>query len=153
MPPPLQASVSSGRDPPLGQTPPQQVQQPQTYSSAVTKHGRGVPRLKPVTLAYRPVSYIDNMPAIIFTGIEEEQLCKQRENTLIMKFSAGKPRLEEIRAYIASTWELENQLAMGYLDPRHVTLNMASQADTKRALSRPSNKINTSLFRLFRWSP
>lgn len=30
---------------------------------------------------------------------------------------------------------------------------MASMADTKKALSRPTNKINTSLFRLFRWSP
>lgn len=70
-----------------------------------------------------------------------------------MKFSAGKPRLEEIRAHIASTWDLEKPPAVGYLDPRHVTLNMASQADTKRALSRPSNKINNSLFRLFRWNP
>lgn len=71
----------------------------------------------------------------------------------IMKFSAGKPRLQEIRAHIASTWDLEKQPAVGYLDPRHVTLNMASQADTKKALACPSNKIDTSLFRLFRWTP
>lgn len=55
--------------------------------------------------------------------------------------------------HIAETWDLEKQPAVGYLDPRHVTLNMASPEDTKRALSRPSNKINNSLFRLFRWSP
>lgn len=35
---------------------------------------------------------------------------------------------------------------MVYLDPRHVTLNMASPADTNKALACPSNKINTSLF-------
>lgn len=72
---------------------------------------------------------------------------------MIMKFSAGKPRLQEIRTHIASTWALENQPAVGYLDPRHVTLNMASQSDTKKALACPSNKIDTSLFRLFRWTP
>lgn len=109
--------------------------------------------MKPVALAHRPMTYVENMPAIIFTPIEEDQLCRQRENTLIMKFSAGKPRLEEIRAHIAATWGLEKPPAVGYLDPRHVTINMASPEDTKQALARPSNKIDNSLFRLFRWTP
>lgn len=127
------------------------AQSAQSYS-AVTKHTRTVPRLKPVSLVYRPISYVDNILAVLFTSIKEDQLCCQRENTLIMKFST-EPRLEEIRAHIVESWNLKPQPAVGYLDPRHVTLNMASPADTKRALSRPSNKINNSLFRLFRWSP
>lgn len=126
---------------------------PKTYAAAATSQPRSVPRLKPVPLAHRPITYVDNIPGIIFTPVEEEQLCRSRENTLIMKFSSGKPRLAEIRAHIAATWELARQPAVGYLDPRHVTLNMASAEDTKRALSRPTNKINTSLFRLFRWTP
>lgn len=69
-----------------------------------------------------------------------------------MKFSTGKPRLEEIGAHIASSWNLESPPAVGYLDPRHVTLNMASPADTRMALARPSNKINNSIFLLFRWT-
>lgn len=80
-------------------------------------------------------------------------MCRSRENTLIMKFSAGKPRLEEIRAHIAANWDLDNQPAVGYIDPRHFSLNMASIVDTKKALSRPTNKINNSLFRIFRWTP
>lgn len=158
MPPPFPASAPGGGAPaptpqPMGTTHTPTHQAASSYAAAVTKNRRLVPRLKPVSLAYRPISYVDNIPAILFTPIEAEQLSRQRENTLIMKFSAGKPRLEEIRAHIAESWDLEFQPAMGYLDPRHVTLNMASPADTERALSRPSNKINNSLFRLFRWSP
>lgn len=130
-----------------------QATQPLMSYAGVTKKKRSVPRLKPVALVHRPISYVDNIPAILFTSVEEDQLCRQRENTLIMKFSAGKPRCEEIRAHIAESWDLETQPAVGYLDPRHVTLNMASPEDTKRALSRPTNKINNSLFRMFRWSP
>lgn len=128
-----------------------QPQQNRTYAG-VTKHKRSVPCLKPVALIHRPITYVDNIPAILFTSVED-QLCRQRENTLIMKFSAGKPRCEYIRAHIAEAWNLETQPVVGYMDPRHVTLNMASPEDTKRALSPPTNKINNSLFWLFRWTP
>lgn len=39
------------------------------------------------------------------------------------------------------------------MDPRHVTIHMASFADTTRALARDKNKITNSLFRLFHWTP
>lgn len=50
------------------------------------------PRLLPIPLSKRHLSYVDNVAAIIFTPIEVEQLNKQRENTLIMKFSSGRPQ-------------------------------------------------------------
>lgn len=131
----------------------QHTLQPNSYAAALYGTHHSVPRLKTVALAHRPISFIDNIPAVLFTDIEEDQLCRQRENTLIMKFSSGKPRLEEIRAHIASTWNLDAPPAVGYLDPLHVTINMASPADTRMALARPSNKINNSMFRLFRWTP
>lgn len=104
-------------------------------------------------MANRPISYVDTMPAIILTQIEEDQLRKQRENTLIMKFSSGMPNLYEIRSHIHTEWNLERPPAVGVIDQRHVTLHMASPADTKRALARTTNKIKTSMFRLFRWTP
>lgn len=90
---------------------------------------------------------------MLFTPVEVEQLNKQRDNTLIMKFSAGRPKLYEIRAHIAAEWQLSSPPAVGLIDPRHVTLHMASAADTQKALSRPTNKVKNCLFRLFRWSP
>lgn len=38
-------------------------------------------------------------------------------------------------------------------DPRQVTIHMGSATDTKRALALTTNKIKSSLFRLFRWTP
>lgn len=70
-----------------------------------------------------------------------------------MNFSAGKPNMYEIRCHITSEWQLEVQPAVGIIDPRHIMLHMASAADTKRALARTTNKIKTSLLRLFRWTP
>lgn len=111
------------------------------------------PTLATVPLANRPISYVANMPAVILTSVEEDELRKQRENTLIMKFSAGMPNLYEIRSHIHSEWNLERPPAVGVIDKRHITLHMASSSDTKRALARTKNKINTSMFRLFRWTP
>lgn len=147
MPPPLQATAQDGWEPPPLQRTTQAVplEKPKTYAAA-TQNIRTVPRLTHVAFAHRPTTYIDKIPAIILTPIEENQLCRQRDNTLIMKFSSGKPRLEEIRSHIESTWDLEKPPAVGYLDPRHVTLNMASPKDTKKALASPTNKINNSLF-------
>lgn len=119
----------------------------------VTKSACTTPTLISVPLANRPISYVEGIPAIILTSIEEDQLRKQRENTLIMKFSAGMPNLYEIRSHIHSEWNLERAPAVGILDQRHVTLHMASTMDTNRALARTKNKITTSMFRLFRWTP
>lgn len=109
--------------------------------------------LKPVVLANHPPAFVDNIPAILLTSLEDEQLCKRRENTLIMKFFAGRPKLFQIRDPTAAEWQLETPPTVGVLDVRHVTLHMESAADTNRALARDSNKMNTSMFRLFRWSP
>lgn len=90
---------------------------------------------------------------MVFSPVEIEQQNKARENTLIMKFSAGWPKLYEIRAYIAAEWELSSPPAIGLIDYRHVTIHMAFAADTQRGLSRPSSKVKNCLFRLFRWTP
>lgn len=74
------------------------------------------PRLKPVPLASRPLAYVDSKPLVVFSQVEVEQLNKQRENTLIMKFSAGRAKLFEIRAYIVAEWELSSPPAIGLID-------------------------------------
>lgn len=71
----------------------------------------------------------------------------------MMKFSAGKPNLHEIRCHIALEWKIEMQPSVGVIDPRHITLHMVSSSDAKQALAHATNKIKTSLFRLFCWTP
>lgn len=93
------------------------------------------------SFSQRPVTYVDNTsPALILTPMEEDQLCKQRENTLTMKFSAARPNLYVIRSHIRS----EDHT-------RHITLHLSSPADTTRPLARTTTKIKMTLFCLFRW--
>lgn len=125
---------------------------PSTYAAAVIKP-TPTPRLTPVPLANRPISYLENMSAIILTQLEEEQLCKQWDNTIIMKFSTGRPKLPKIRAHIAQHWNLDSPPAVGFLDLCHATLHMGSVMDKKQVLACSSNKMNNNLFRLFRWNP
>lgn len=106
-----------------------------TYAAMASKKTITTPRLAPVALANRSLTYVENMPAIILTSIEEEQLHKQRENMLIMKFLAGMPNLYEIRSHIHTEWNLEKPLTVRTIIQRHIALHMASPSDTKRALA------------------
>lgn len=69
-----------------------------------------------------------------------------------MKFSAGRPSLHNIWAYIASQWNLASPPIVGLLGPHHMMIHIGSFADTTRALSRTSNRIKMSLCHFFRWS-
>lgn len=97
---------------------------------------RTEPRLKPVHLASRPLAYMDSTPLVIFSPVEVDQLNKQRENTLIMKFSAGRPKLHEILAHIAAEWNLSAPPAVGIMDLCHYTIHMASPSKIKNCLIR-----------------
>lgn len=146
MPPPSVAAPM--RDGPSSATP-----AALSYCAVASKPSLTTPRLVHVPLVYRPAAYVDNTPALLLTPMEEELLRKQRENTLIMKFTSQHPNLYEIRSHIHTEWNLESPPAVGELDVRHVTIHMASTTDTKRALAHPANKVKESLFRLFRWTP
>ncbi|XP_012855090.1 PREDICTED: uncharacterized protein LOC105974520 [Erythranthe guttata] len=111
------------------------------------------PRLSPVPLANRTSSIVEQAPAVFFSPLEIDQLNKQVDNTLIMKFSAGRPSLQEIRSHINAEWNLAAEPAIGFLDPRHITIHMGSVGDAKLALSRNTNSIKNCMFRLFRWMP
>lgn len=91
---------------------------PLNYAATVSNAAKPGPRLTPVVLANHPPAFVDNIPAILLNSLEDEQLCKRRENTLIMKFFAGSPKLFQIRDPIAVEWQLETPPAVGVLDAR-----------------------------------
>lgn len=149
MPPPDLALPSGG-----GSAPPQGPNPPITRSFVAVTAGPSAvnsSHLAHVMIAHRHITYINDVPAILFTPIEVEQLNKQRENTLIMKFSTGRPQVHGIRAYIAAEWNLPSLPAVGHIDPRHASIHIASFADTTKGLALNKYKMNNSLFRLFRW--
>ncbi|XP_012857539.1 PREDICTED: uncharacterized protein LOC105976824 [Erythranthe guttata] len=122
-------------------------------ATLATKRTSSPPRLTPIALAPRPIASVEQAPAVFFSPIEVDQLNRQVDNTLIMKFSAGRPSLQDIRSHITSEWNLASEPAIGFLDPRHITIHMGSIQDAKLALSRNSNNIKNCMFRLFRWTP
>lgn len=56
---------------------PTRVSQPsQIYSAAASKHAISASRLTPVPLAHRPIFYVDNIPTVLLTPVEENKLCR-----------------------------------------------------------------------------
>ncbi|XP_012855474.1 PREDICTED: uncharacterized protein LOC105974861 [Erythranthe guttata] len=133
--------------------PPGQQPRPSFAAMLTSQITTSPPRLVPVALAPRPTSSVEQAPAVFFSAMEIDQLNRQVDNTLIMKFSAGRPSLQDIRTHINTEWNLVSEPAIGFLDPRHITIHMGSTQDAKLALSRNSNNIKNCMFRLFRWTP
>lgn len=52
-----------------------------------------------------------------------------------------------------TSWGLSQPAVVGLLDPRHVMIHLSSHEDMVKAWTRESHIIDSSLFRLFRWSP
>lgn len=60
--------------------------------------------------------YIDNTPAVLFTSVEEEQLCKQRENALIHEVFGGSPKfsgLQTIKTNLFRVFRWSPQFEIG----------------------------------------
>ncbi|KAL3646674.1 hypothetical protein CASFOL_009218 [Castilleja foliolosa] len=108
-------------------------------------------RLQPIPLAQRTAMFKDNKPAIIVSSMEIEQSAKQFEFALVMKFTSGRPSLHDIKNHVNSTWNLSKEPVMSLVDARHVFMILASKEDMVRAQTHASHRINSSLFRLFRW--
>ncbi|KAL3637383.1 hypothetical protein CASFOL_018551 [Castilleja foliolosa] len=108
--------------------------------------------LKPIPLTKRNHTVVDNIPTCIISNMELEEAEKQFEFALILKFTAGRPSLVDIKNHILCHWGLKEDPVVTLLDARHVLLIAENQDDMIRAQTHPSHRINASLFRIFRWS-
>ncbi|KAL3655048.1 hypothetical protein CASFOL_000834 [Castilleja foliolosa] len=107
---------------------------PRSYAQIITGSGSRFGsakwfRLQPIAAVSRHPVYIDNMQACIVSSIKVEEASKQFEHALILKFSAGRPSLYDIRAHINKAWNLEKQPVVTLLDARHVLVITASARD------------------------
>ncbi|KAL3639158.1 hypothetical protein CASFOL_017065 [Castilleja foliolosa] len=108
-------------------------------------------RLKPIPLAKRTPVYINNAPACIISNLELNQAAKQLEGALVLKFSSGRPSLQEIKNHVNIFWGLSRDPVISLMDARHVLIITATPEDMVRAQCQVSHKINSSLFRISRW--
>ncbi|KAL3619920.1 hypothetical protein CASFOL_034832 [Castilleja foliolosa] len=109
-------------------------------------------RLKPIQLAVRSQkTYVNNTPVCFISSMELDQAAKQLEGALVLKFSSGRPSLQEIKQHVNTFWGLSKDPVISLMDARHVLMITASPNDMVRAQCQVSHKINSSLFRISRW--
>ncbi|OVA08928.1 hypothetical protein BVC80_901g65 [Macleaya cordata] len=104
--------------------------------------------LAPKSLAKTPewipdyrLSMKDGIPAIRFAPhdlLRSEQIMAY---SLILKFSEGRPSLNDIRSHIDLHWGLTGKLVVGMMDPRHVLLKLLSNSEVTKVLVREKKHI------------
>ncbi|OVA10378.1 protein of unknown function DUF4283 [Macleaya cordata] len=98
------------------------------------------------------LSMKDGIPAIRFSPhdlLRSEQIMAF---SLILKFSAGRPPLNDIKAHIELHWGLTGKYVVGLIDPRHILLRLSSELEVTKVLVREKKHIQGYWFRIFRWS-
>ncbi|KAL3638561.1 hypothetical protein CASFOL_017932 [Castilleja foliolosa] len=126
-----------------------------TYATTLNPHAYAPRetwfRLQPIPLAKRNLMTKDNKPMVFVSDMEIEQAIKQFEFALVMKFTSGRPSLHDIKNHINASWKLSKEPVLSLVDARHVFMILATKEDMVRAQTQVSHKINSSLFRIFRW--
>ncbi|KAL9667584.1 hypothetical protein QQ045_001946 [Rhodiola kirilowii] len=94
----------------------------------------------------------DGKPAMHFTSSEIQPGIQQLQHSLIAKFSAGRPSIDEVRRCFTTTWALAAGATIGALDARPILIILTTEEDANKVLSHPMRKVGQSLFCLFRWT-
>ncbi|OVA15314.1 Ribonuclease H domain [Macleaya cordata] len=110
------------------------------------------PTKTPVWVPEYRLSMKDGIPAIKFSPHDMLRSEQKLAHALILKFSAGRPSINDIKSHIDLHWGLSGTIVVGIIDPRHILLNLSSEADVLKALVREKKNIKGYWFRLFRWS-
>ncbi|XP_027169406.1 uncharacterized protein LOC113769130 [Coffea eugenioides] len=90
-------------------------------------------------------------PALIFPQAAVEALTSPFRFALIGKFSRGRPKLEEVRKFIASL-DLRENPVVGLLDVRHVLIQLNNKADFHRVWFRRIWYVSSFPMRVFKWT-
>ncbi|OVA05655.1 hypothetical protein BVC80_8999g18 [Macleaya cordata] len=76
----------------------------------------------------------DGIPAIRFSPHDMHRSEQKMAHALILKFSAGRPSINDIKSHIDLHWGLSGKLVVGIIDPRHILLNLTSEADVLKTM-------------------
>ncbi|XP_071917289.1 uncharacterized protein [Coffea arabica] len=90
-------------------------------------------------------------PALIFPQAAVEALASPFRFALIGKFSRRRPKLEEVRKFIASL-DLRENPVVGLLDVRHVLIQLNNEADFHRVWFRRIWYVSSFPMRVFKWT-
>ncbi|KAL9686935.1 hypothetical protein QQ045_031330 [Rhodiola kirilowii] len=145
------ATIGRG-DPPDPQSAETTEAHRQIKSFATVAREQAISKVSTIKLSPRQYGLKDGKPAVLFTQAELQPGIQQLQHSLIAKFSAGRPQIDEVRRLMNQTWAMKEPTIIGAMDARHVLIILSSATDTNRILSHLLRKISNYLFRLFRWS-
>ncbi|KAF8406647.1 hypothetical protein HHK36_008737 [Tetracentron sinense] len=94
----------------------------------------------------------DGVMSIPFSPQDISKSVEDLHNTLVLKFSQGRPPLVDIRYAISLSWGFKDSFVVGLLDSRHIIFKLSSADDFMRAWTRVPF-IKGFIFRIFRWTP
>ncbi|OVA03500.1 hypothetical protein BVC80_8325g12 [Macleaya cordata] len=80
------------------------------------------------------LSMKDGIPAIRFAPHDLSRSEQTMAFSLILKFSAGRPALNDIRSHIDLHWGITGKCVVGLIDPRHVLLKLSSELEVTKVL-------------------
>ncbi|KAK8913558.1 hypothetical protein KSP39_PZI024512 [Platanthera zijinensis] len=100
----------------------------------------------------RPISIINDLPAILFTDEEIANLAKPFNLSLVGKLSARKPSMDSIRALL-SRLKLSGKYTTGTLDSRHILITFSEEKDYTRVFSQGVFYLGNSNLKILKWTP
>ncbi|CAM8896606.1 unnamed protein product [Rhodiola kirilowii] len=144
--------TTSNLPPLLPSEPPDHRRSTQTSFAAIARP-KLVFRFPPISIPSKPRTLKDGKPAVTFTASELQPGVQRFQHSIIAKFTAGRPHIDDIRRCFASAWSIADLDSIGAIDARHILIITSSEEDSNKILAHPLRKVGQSLFRLFRWSP
>ncbi|KAL9667842.1 hypothetical protein QQ045_002211 [Rhodiola kirilowii] len=104
----------------------------------------------PIQLPDRQHATKDGKPMVAFTASEIQPDIQRLQHSLIVKFSAGRLPIYDVRHYLAEAWGLADKSTIGAMDARHILIILPTANESNRILAHPLRKVSQSLFLLFR---
>lgn len=114
---------------------------------------RAISRLGAIELTARNYGRYEGEYSIPFSPEEIEAGGRSFQHTLIAKFTAGRPPIEEIRKTLQENWKIRGRATICDIwDSRHLLVILDSEEDAVAALTSQVRRIKQTYFRLFRFS-
>ncbi|KAK8915964.1 hypothetical protein KSP39_PZI023309 [Platanthera zijinensis] len=100
----------------------------------------------------RPISIVNDLPAILFTDEEIANLAKPFTLSLVGKLSARKPSMDSIRTLL-NRLKLSGKYTTGTLDSRHMLITFTDENDYTRVFSQGVFYLGNSNLKMLKWTP
>ncbi|XP_042944787.1 uncharacterized protein LOC122278668 [Carya illinoinensis] len=96
---------------------------------------------------------VDGEVCVLFNKDEIDKSAAPFRFSIVLKFLHQRSSLDSIRAFIRARWGLTKQpIVPSMLRPRNVFIQLSTEEDFVKALTREATDINGVVYRVFKWT-